>query len=145
MEAQMRKPKTKTALILGGAVVIVLAGGAGVAYAAGAGGDPERPAYTGSVRAPAQAGDERPGAPEATDAAEATALQPLAKITADQAKAAALAAVPGTAGQPQLQDEDGYVVYGVAVKTAAGATMDVKVDAGTGKVLAQERDDTPES
>lgn len=144
----MRKPKTKTALIAGGAVAIVLAGGAGAAYAAGAAGDPERPAYTGSVRAPAQPADEQPGATEAAEAdnaTEAKALQSLAKITADQAKAAALAAVPGTAGQPQLQDENGFVVYGVPVRTTAGAAMDVKVDAGTGKVLAQEREDTPES
>ena len=59
------------------------------------------------------------------------------QISVEQAKQAALAAVPGTVLSAQLEDENGNVVYGVEVTTASG-TVDVKVDAGTAKVLSQE-------
>lgn len=53
-------------------------------------------------------------------------------ITADQAKAAALAANPGaTATSVGLDDENGCLVYGVQLSNGA----DVKVDAGNGAVL----------
>ena len=48
-----------------------------------------------------------------------------------------LAAVPGTAGTATLENENGNVVYSVIVTTSTGA-VDVKVDAGNGKVLAQD-------
>jgi uncharacterized membrane protein YkoI len=73
------------------------------------------------------------------DQAEAAALQAAAKISPDQAKQAALAAVPGTAGKVELENENGNVVYGVEV-TANGTTTDVKVDAGNGSVLAKDAD-----
>lgn len=53
-------------------------------------------------------------------------------ITADQAKAAALAANPGaTALAVGLDDENGCLVYGVELSNGA----DVKVDAGNGQVV----------
>ncbi len=53
-------------------------------------------------------------------------------ITADQAKAAALAANPGaTAASVGLDDENGCLVYGVQLSSGA----DVKVDAGNGQVV----------
>jgi hypothetical protein len=73
------------------------------------------------------------------DQAEAAALQAAATISPDQAKQAALAAVPGTAGKVELESENGNVVYGVEV-TANGTTTDVKVDAGNGSVLAKDAD-----
>jgi hypothetical protein len=88
------------------------------------------PSYTGSVTAPQDQG----GAKE-TD--ENAALAPLAKISAADATSAALAAVPGTAGTATLENENGNVVYSVIVTTSTG-TVDVKVDAGNGKVLAQD-------
>jgi uncharacterized membrane protein YkoI len=123
-------------LIAGGAAVAALGlGGTGIAIAqSGGGGDAKAP-YTSSVTV-ADSGTEN----EADDAA----LAGLAKISPDQAKAAALAAVPGTAGKVELENEDGNVVFGVEVTTAGGSKMDVKVDAGNGKVLAQEPDDGAE-
>jgi uncharacterized membrane protein YkoI len=86
------------------------------------------PTLNGSVQASDPA-----GSGESSDAA----LQPLAKITPEQAKQAALAAVPGTVNKVTLENENGSVVYGVEI-TAGGTVTDVKVDAGTGKVLAQD-------
>jgi uncharacterized membrane protein YkoI len=68
----------------------------------------------------------------------------LATITADQAAQSALAANPGTVIKTALEDENGNVVYGVEIQTANGR-VDVKVDAGTGKVLHTEHDDANET
>ena len=54
--------------------------------------------------------------------------------------AAAIAAVPGTAGDVELENENGNVVYGVEVTTANG-TVDIKIDAGNAKVLQTEKED----
>lgn len=122
-------------LIIGGVAIVALGlGGTGIAIARS--GDDSKPSYTSSVQVANTAGEGKNG-----DAA----LAGLAKITPEQAKAAALTAVPGTAGQVELENEDGNVVFGVEVTTATGARMDVKVDAGNGKVLAQSPDDGDES
>ena len=68
-------------------------------------------------------------------------LQKLAKISADDAAKAATSAVPGTAGTPQLENDNGNVVYEVEVTATDGTVTEVKVDPGTGDVLAQEIDD----
>ncbi|HEX2911486.1 MAG TPA: PepSY domain-containing protein [Chloroflexia bacterium] len=66
-------------------------------------------------------------------------LQAQAKITVEQAKQAALAAVPGTVASANLEDENGTAAYSVIVNpTNGGTTEDVKVDAATGKVLKTE-------
>jgi uncharacterized membrane protein YkoI len=78
------------------------------------------------------------------EAADAATLGPLAKITPEQAAAAATAAVPGTAGEVELEDENGNVVFGVEVTAADGTMSDVKVDAGTGAVLSNQSDDGDE-
>lgn len=79
------------------------------------------------------------------EAADAAKLGPLAKITAEQAAIAATAAVPGTAGNVELEDENGNVVFGVEVTAADGTMSDVKVDAGNGAVLSTESDDGTET
>ena len=99
---------------------------------AGTGAEVDNPSYTSSVQMPESATEEN-------DQAEAAGLQAAAKISPEQAKQAALAAVPGTAGKVELENENGNVVYGVEV-TANGTTIDVKVDAGNASVLAQEAD-----
>ena len=71
------------------------------------------------------------------EAGEDAALKAAAKITPDQAKQAALAAVPGTAGIVELSNDDGSVVYTVEI-TSNGTVTDVIIDAGNAKVLAQE-------
>ena len=70
-----------------------------------------------------------------TEAAETATLTALATTTPADASAAAIAAVPGTAATPELNSEDGFVVYKVVVTTATG-DIEVTVDAGNGKVLA---------
>jgi len=94
--------------------------------------------YTSSIRTnnPQDAGEAKG---QDNEAAESSSLQSLAKINADEAKAAALKAVPGTAKKVSLDNENGNVVYSVEVQTAKGVT-DVKVDAGNGQVLAQDNE-----
>lgn len=89
----------------------------------------------GSVQVP-----EREEADDAADdATEQAELQKVAKVTAEQAEQAALAVVPGTVSDIELENEDGSVVYEVEI-TANGTTTEVEVDAGNAKVLAQEAD-----
>ncbi len=95
----------------------------------------QSPAYTSSVTAPQDQGT--------NEAGEAKALAGLAKLTPDQASAAATAAVPGTVNKVQLENENGNVVYGVEITTSAG-TADVKIDAGNGSVLAKDTGDAGE-
>lgn len=64
----------------------------------------------------------------------------LAKVTLDQAIQAALGSTPGKVLKAGLEDEDGFLVYGVEVVTPDEAIMEVKVDAGSGKVLATSPD-----
>lgn len=71
------------------------------------------------------------------ETAESANLEKLAGITPEQAKSAALAQVAGTVRKVELENEDGNVVYGVAIQTASGE-RDVKVDAGSGQVLHTE-------
>jgi uncharacterized membrane protein YkoI len=65
----------------------------------------------------------------------------LAKLTLDQAVAKALDAVQGNVLKTELESENGFLVYGVEVVTPEKAIVDVKVDAGSGKVLAMDRDE----
>lgn len=95
-------------------------------------GEVHEPSYTGSITVPE---DE-----SLSEADEAAALQPLARIDADQASAAATQAVPGKVLRVELDNENGSLVYSVEVDSGAGV-VDVKVDAGNAKVLAQETDD----
>ena len=68
-----------------------------------------------------------------------TNLSALAKITADQAMAAARAAYPGSRVQRvELENDNGCLVYGVSLSNG----LEVKVDAGTGVVLHQEQEDS---
>ena len=78
-------------------------------------------------------------AEDKAEGAESERLKSLARITPEQAQAAALAQVPGTVKKVELENEDGNVVYGVEIKTANGKS-DVKVDAGDGRVLHIEKD-----
>jgi uncharacterized membrane protein YkoI len=94
------------------------------------------PSYKSSVTAPEQNGQ--------NEADQSAALQSLAKISPDQARDAALAAVPGTADKVELDNENGNVVYSVTITDASGAKTDVKVDAGNGSVLHKDSGDANE-
>lgn len=73
-------------------------------------------------------------ADKAEEQQEAARLQPLAKITPQQAQKAAQAAQGGTASFVKLDNEDGSLVYKVTI-----AKAEVVVDAGNGKVLYTEK------
>jgi uncharacterized membrane protein YkoI len=63
-------------------------------------------------------------------------LLPQAKITEQQAIAAARGAVTGALDEVDLEHRDGRLVFNVDV-----GSSDVKVDAATGRVLALDHDD----
>ncbi len=64
----------------------------------------------------------------------------MAKIPLDSAVNEALKAVPGKVVKAELENENGYLVYGVEIAKADRQIADVKVDAGNGKVLKIETD-----
>jgi uncharacterized membrane protein YkoI len=64
----------------------------------------------------------------------------LAKLTIQDAVAAAQAEVPGQVLSVGLEAEDGYLVYKVEIAAARGAITDDLVDAGNGTVLQPEHD-----
>jgi len=104
----------------------------------------QQPLYTASIRVTEPQNNEREEANQAVETrqekseqSEAASLKELAKITPDVAKAAALKVVSGQVTNVALDNENGNLVYSVNVKTATGM-VDVKVDAGSGLVLAQE-------
>jgi uncharacterized membrane protein YkoI len=67
------------------------------------------------------------------------ALARQAKVTAEQARSAALVAVPSTAQGVRLDRDEGRMVYEVRVQPQAGAApQDVTVDAISGRVLKTE-------
>lgn len=93
------------------------------------------PAYTGSITVPQTSAD-------GTEAQQSAALAGMAKITAEQASAAALAKFPGaTIQKTELEDENGSLVWDVSLTDAKGAKQDVKVDAGNGAILSVQADD----
>ena len=63
-----------------------------------------------------------------------------AKISQQQAEAAALAVQPGQVVKAKLDDEDGYLVWQIDVKHERGTT-EITVDAGNGKALAAEAEE----
>jgi uncharacterized membrane protein YkoI len=109
------------------AAVGVLLGAAGLAAATTGSGSGSSDAadvpYTSSITAPAHADP-----------------QGLATITEQQARDAATSSSNGTVGEVELENEGGNIVFGVEVTKPGGTQLDVKVDAGTGKVLASEPD-----
>lgn len=81
--------------------------------------------------------------PNANEANEPAPDPTQVKITADQARAAALAKFPGaTVKQVELQDENGALVWGVALTDASGQAQDVKVDGNSGQLVSTQADGT---
>lgn len=79
------------------------------------------PSYIGSISVPESTSDQ--------------ALAGMAKITASDAEAAALAQFPEAAVlSTQIESENGYLVYSVELQTASGIKS-VKVDAGDAQIL----------
>lgn len=106
----------------------ILALSAGVYAAKGGGffgGEVQEPSYRGSI---------------AVGQAKESDFPSMAKISLQEAMQAALARVPGEVLKTELEDENGYLVYGVEVVSSDRSVTDVKVDAGTGAVLALDKD-----
>lgn len=106
-------------------------------------GDGDDHHFVGSIQAPPENEADDDEQSEMSESDEAAQLQPLAKIDAQRAQDAALAAVSGTVQKVELGNEGGYVVYEVKISTANGV-VEVKIDAGNAEVLAQEADDETE-
>ena len=153
----MARINKRNAIIAGAAAVLAGLGITGAAAAQNTPSDPtgpstgqasdrsaQDPSYTGSVTAPADGKPDGTGS-AADETAESQALQGLATISPDQASAAALTAVPGTANKVELGNENGFVVYSVEVAGTGGTVTDVKVDAGNGQVLAQDSGEDSQS
>lgn len=88
--------------------------------------DVQEPSYQSSIKVPE---------------AEPANLDSMAKITADQAKEAALAASPGAAvAQVELDNENGNLVWSVEFTNG----IEMKVDAGNGQVVHTEQPDLNE-
>lgn len=124
------------------AILTVGAGGTAIAAQQGAlPGQEDEPAVSGSVAAPAET--EANDATEGPDneAAESKQLEGLAKIDRAAAEKAALQAVPGKVKKTELDNENGSVVYSVEIMGQDGKLQEVVVDAGDGKVLAQEAEE----
>ncbi len=151
---------SKRKLIAGAAAATILTLGGGAALAAQQAPattdnetrqEQQDPSYKGSVKAPGdKAGNEaaegkegkgNEAAEKKQEAAESQQLQGLAKVDQAAAEKAALGAVPGTVKDAELGNENGYVVWDVEVAGQGGKATDVKIDAGNGKVLAQEAGD----
>ncbi|RPF28027.1 PepSY domain-containing protein [Georgenia muralis] len=147
---------TKRTVAVGALVTGLALGGTGIAMAANgtapSGSEAtttedqqQEPSYTGSVTAPQDTESADGTETKDDEAAEAKALESLATVSPQDATSAALAAVPGTAGAVELDNENGYVVYSVEVTGDDGTTIEVKVDAGNATVLAQEADNDQET
>ncbi len=88
------------------------------------------PDHTSSKAAPEASDGDGETNDDAEDKQASSQLQSLAKITPEQARSAAEAAKGGTANSVKLENEDGNVVYSVAI-----GQQEISVDAGNGKIL----------
>ncbi len=68
----------------------------------------------------------------------------MAKISMGEAVQNAQASVQGQILKTELENENGFLVYGVEVVTADKAIVDVKIDAGSGKILSMDKDKADE-
>ncbi len=64
----------------------------------------------------------------------------MAAIFCQEAIKAALKEVPGRVYECKLEEEKGFLVYGVEILSNDGRFMEVQVDAGNGQVLFSEED-----
>lgn len=137
------KANLKSAGIVAAAVTGVLLVGSGALAFADIPAPGITSAFTGTIKAPAENDSEAAdGSPEdlAQDKAESDALAKLASVSEQEAARAATDLVPGTIRSIHLDDEDGYVVWEVEITQTDGTEVEVRVDAGDARILAQETD-----
>lgn len=75
---------------------------------------------------------------------EESAYPGLAQITVEQAKDIALSNIQGEVLKIELEEENGFLVYGVEIVTPEKIITDIKIDAGNGDILLVEKD-TPDT
>ncbi len=78
---------------------------------------------------------------EISDKEEQQQLEKEAKITKEDSQTIALEKVKGKVTHTELEEEDGVIIYSIAITDNQENKQEVKVDAKTGKVLKVERDD----
>lgn len=61
----------------------------------------------------------------------------LASITLIQAVESGLSKVHGKALKAELEDENGFLVYGIEIVTPENSIIDMKIDAGSGEILSK--------
>lgn len=88
----------------------------------------------------ARAEDEAPMKPGSIPVSKESALASLAKISLTDAVKAALESNAGTAVAAKLEEDDGFLIWEVAI-VSQGAKVEIDVDAGDGKILATEKAD----
>jgi len=132
MKATAKRTLAPRALVLGTAAAIALIGGTGAATAFA---DDDGPAPKSSVKLTQ---NER----HLDDTAEDRTQAKADKVGYDEATAAALKSVPGSATSAELDtaDRDGSLVWEVDVFGKDHKSHDVTIDAGNGKVLNQHTD-----
>lgn len=147
----MRARLTKLGAALAALAALAIGGSA---LASAAGSDPQPAKAPAAAQQDREDGDQSPAYRSSVTAseqefgseqAEAQALRSKATVSPAEARSAALAAVPGTPGQIELDNENGNVVYSVEITKADGSKLDVKVDAGNSTVLHQEADDVDDA
>lgn len=133
--------RTRTIVFTGAAALGIAAGAAGIAAAATSGDGADTESHDESHDDAAEftssltVDDTTEYASEADEAAH---LATIVSVTPEQAVAAATAQVPGNAADPELENEDGSVVYSVEVTQADGSVVEVVVDAGNASILQTE-------
>ena len=65
----------------------------------------------------------------------------LVKITPEEARKTALAKVPGTIVEEELEKEKGVIVYSIEIRRADKKVFDVEVNAQTGAIVRIEEED----
>ena len=68
----------------------------------------------------------------------------MAKIDYSRAAEIALEKNPGIILEIELENEDGYLIYGVELATQTGNVIELMVDAGNGEILGREIEDDGE-
>lgn len=122
--------KTVGAVLVGSALLASLATGLAMAEKGSTQAvQVQEPAYTGSIAV--QSDDD-----SQAEGAETSRYQAMAKVSMDEAIKAAQAALNTTQApaRASLENENGYLVWEVVI-----GSQEVKVDAGTGKVLHTEQ------
>ena len=81
---------------------------------------------------------------EADSPAEKAKLAKQAKITMERAREIALARVPGTVEEAELEREKGKLVYSFDIRNDRGTITEVEVNATDGTVVSVEEEDEQE-